>query len=69
MIVGMSRQIGNHREKRDADKFLPLFSVLGVLPEKKCGKIAHHNYNIYIIIYIYILSHSYSYIYNNIVIL
>lgn len=54
MIVDVSRQIGNHREKRDADKFLPLFSVLGILREKKCGKIAHHNYNIYIIIYIYI---------------
>lgn len=57
MIVDVSRQIGNHREKRDADKFLPLFSVLGILPEKKCGKIAHHNYNIYIIIYIYIYCH------------
>ena len=57
MIVGVSRQIGNQQEKRDADKFLPLFSVLGILPEKKCGKIARHNYNIYIIIYIYILHH------------
>lgn len=56
MIVDVSRQIGNHREKRDADKFLPLFSVLGILQEKKCGKIAHHNYNIYIIIYIYIVT-------------
>ena len=53
MIVGVSRRIGNHREKMDADKFLPLFSVLGILPEKKCGKNARHNYNIYNIIYIY----------------
>lgn len=68
-MMGESRRIGNQQEKRDADKFLPLFSVLGILPEKKCGKIARHNYNIYIIIYIYITSHSYSYIYNNIVIL
>lgn len=56
MIVGVSRQIGNQQEKRDADKFLPLFSVLGGLPDEKCGKIAHHNYNIYIIIYIYIVT-------------
>lgn len=55
-MMGVSRQIRNHREKRDADKFLPLFSVLGILREKKCGKIAHHNYNIYIIIYIYIVT-------------
>ena len=57
MIMGESRQIGNQQEKRDADKFLPLFSVLGILQDKKCGKIAHHNYNIYIIIYIYIYCH------------
>lgn len=57
MIVGVSRQIGNHREKRYTDKFLPLFSILGILRDEKCGKIARHNYNIYNIIYIYILHH------------
>ncbi len=55
-MVDASRQIGNHREKRDADKFLPLFYSLGILPDEKCGKIAHHNYNIYIIIYIYYIT-------------